>query len=73
MTPDELTQSIGARIRAIRERRNLTQDRLAHASGLDRTAIGKLERGERCPSITTLYRVTTALEVPLSELFLGIK
>lgn len=60
---------LGKRIRALRERRGLTQEDFARRSGISISFASLLERGERSPSYDTLVQVASALEVPLSELF----
>ncbi|WP_249931066.1 helix-turn-helix domain-containing protein, partial [Paenibacillus polymyxa] len=50
----ELRKQIGTRIRAIRNAKGLTQQKLADIASLDYRYIGALERGERNFSIDTL-------------------
>ncbi|WP_340028004.1 helix-turn-helix transcriptional regulator [Paenibacillus sp. FSL H7-0940] len=64
----ELRQLIGTRIRAVRNAKGLTQQKLADIAGLDYRYIGALERGERNFSIDTLERVLHALNISISEL-----
>ncbi|KJD39624.1 helix-turn-helix domain-containing protein [Paenibacillus polymyxa] len=64
----ELRKQIGTRIRAIRNAKGLTQQKLADIASLDYRYIGALERGERNFSIDTLEKVLTALNVSISEL-----
>ncbi len=59
---------LGERLRALRKQRGLSQERLGHRSGLSGKFIGEVERGEKSISIDSLYRVSVALEVPLSTL-----
>lgn len=61
----------GRRVRALREQRGWSQERLAEVSGLHRTYLGGIERGLRNPSLKNLARIAAALEVPLSKLFDG--
>jgi transcriptional regulator with XRE-family HTH domain len=60
--------SFGLALRGIRLERGLSQERVAHAAGLDRSFYSAVERGERNPSLTTLLRLTETLGVRLSEL-----
>ncbi|WP_411735610.1 helix-turn-helix domain-containing protein [Paenibacillus sp. M2] len=63
-----LRQLIGTRIRAMRNTKGLTQQKLADIAGLDYRYIGALERGERNFSIDTLEKVLLALDISMSEL-----
>lgn len=60
---------LARRIRALRERKGLTQEDFAQRSGISVSFASLLERGERSPSYETLVQVASALDVPLSELF----
>jgi transcriptional regulator with XRE-family HTH domain len=55
-------------VRELRKRRELSQEELAHRSGLHPTYISGIERGLRNPSWRSIGRVCEALEVPVSEL-----
>jgi transcriptional regulator with XRE-family HTH domain len=48
-------------LRELRKGQGLTQETLAFDAGLHRTAIGLLERGQRVPSLSTLYKLAPAL------------
>lgn len=55
---------IGGVIRRYRKERHMSQELLSGLAGLDRTHYSKIERGLRSPTIETLFRIATALEVP---------
>jgi transcriptional regulator with XRE-family HTH domain len=59
---------LGQRLRALRKQRSLSQERLGERSGLSGKFIGEVERGEKSISVDSLYRVASALEVPLKHL-----
>jgi transcriptional regulator with XRE-family HTH domain len=60
--------AFGARLRALREARSLTQEELAERSGLSVKAIGALERGERLrPQPHTVRSLADALALGDAE------
>ena len=65
----EERRAIGDRIRAERERQNLTQEGLVLAAGIDRVTLWRVETGEES-KLSTLLRIARVLGVPLAE-FLG--
>lgn len=62
-------QRFGARVRELRRAKGLTQEDLADASGLDRSYVGSLERGERNVSLRNIEKIAKALGVPVARLF----
>jgi len=58
----------GERVRALRQKRGFSQESLALASGLDRTYVGGVERGERNISLLNIQKIAQALEVSPAEL-----
>ncbi|HEY8705187.1 MAG TPA: helix-turn-helix transcriptional regulator [Gaiellaceae bacterium] len=58
----------GRALREVRLKRGISQERLAHLSGLDRTYVSGIERGERNPSLTNILKLVDALDISLSEL-----
>lgn len=69
----DLRIAFGRRIRELRGERELSQEELAHRAGMHSTYLGGIERGERNPALVNIGRLATALNVPLSELFTGIR
>ena len=65
----DFLRQIGFRIRELRTARQMTQEQLAEASGLHRTFIGSVERGERNVAILNLRRIAKSIHVPLIGLF----
>ncbi len=55
-------------VREARERAELSQERLAELADLHRTYVSMLERGERCPTLTTITKLAKALGARPSEL-----
>jgi transcriptional regulator with XRE-family HTH domain len=59
---------LGANVRSIRHERGLTQEQLAHISGLSLSDVGRIERAERDPGVRVLVRLARGLDVPLTRL-----
>jgi transcriptional regulator with XRE-family HTH domain len=59
---------IGNRIRELRIEADLSQEKLAFESELDRTYIGSVERGERNISIINLRKIAKALKYKTADL-----
>ena len=60
--------AFGEIIRDLRTKRGLSQEDLADLSGLHRNAVGLLERGERTPSVETLFALGHELGIKPSTL-----
>jgi len=52
---------VGGNIKRLRLERELTQEDLAHASEIDLTYLGGIERGRRNPSLLVLVRIAASL------------
>ena len=60
---------IGQRLRKIREDKGLSQGDIERVSGLLRCYISRVEHGHTVPSLETLERFASALDVPFYDLF----
>ena len=61
-------RALGARLHAVRVRAALTQAEVARRVGLPAAEYGRIERGERLPSIPALRRLCVELEIDSDEL-----
>ncbi len=61
--------NIGERLRTLREERDLSIRALGRLSGLSANALSVIERGLSSPSVSTLYKIATALEIPVTAFF----
>ncbi len=68
---EDIVVILGKRLRELRGRTGLSQEKFAAKAGLDRTYYAGIERGERNPSVKQLAKIATALEVPIGALFAG--
>lgn len=64
----EITQAVGNRIRYFRRLQSISQEDLALRANLNPAYFGQVERGLKCPTIDTLYRIAKGLGVSLPEL-----
>lgn len=68
VTPENISAIIGYRIYELRREQKLSQEKLAFESDIHPAYLGKIERGEKCPTIKTLYKIARGLRVPLDKL-----
>lgn len=66
---DQVTQSLGARLHAMRESRDWTLDVLAEHTDLSKAYLSRLEAGDRQPSLTALCAIANAFGVSVAALF----
>jgi DNA-binding NtrC family response regulator len=66
---DELHQTIGRTIRELRKDRQLTLKQMARRTKLSVSLLSQIERAESSASVSSLYKVATALDVRLTHLF----
>ncbi len=62
----------GSVIRRYREWKGLSRREMAARAGVSPVFLGEIERGEKDPSSNTLTLLATALDAPLSELYLRV-
>ncbi len=64
---------VGAVISEFRKRKNVSQEVLSGLADIGRTHLSAIERGERKPTLETLYRISLALEVRMSDIIMEIE
>ena len=69
LSSDQIYSVIGKRIHTARIAKNMSQEKLADESGIDRSHVGFIEQGRRKPTLSTLHKITVVLDVRLEELF----
>ncbi len=69
---DDPLPQFAANLRQARLEHGLSQEKLAHASGLNMTHVARIERGEREPGVRTVAKLTRGLGVSATVLFKGI-
>jgi len=68
----KLASAVGQRIRAIREKRGLSQEQLAALCDCHRTYVGMIERAEKNISVVVLSKFAKALRTTMSSLLEGL-
>ncbi|HEY6337122.1 MAG TPA: helix-turn-helix transcriptional regulator [Candidatus Sulfotelmatobacter sp.] len=68
----QIQRDLGRRIRRLRSLKGWSQEEFADVSGLHRTYIGAVERGEKNLTISTLYTLAKTLDTSIAQLFRGI-
>ena len=66
---DAIYKELGKRIISARKARNMSQEQLATDSSIDRSHMGFIEQGRRKPTLSSLYKIATALGISLEQLF----
>ena len=64
---------VGETIAEIRNKKGVSQDVLSGLAGIGRTHLSAIERGERKPTLETLYRISIALDIKMSDIVVMIE
>ena len=64
-----ITEDLGKRIRELRQKAGLSQEKFALKIGMDRTYFASVEAGKRNIAICNIKKIADGLDVTLSELF----
>lgn len=65
--------TIGLRIKELRQKIKLTQEKLSFKADIDKTYVNEVENGKRNISIINLEKIIRALGVSVEDFFSGIK
>lgn len=66
---DSLSIDVGSRLRILREEQGISMRTLAKRSSLSANALSMIERGLTSPSVSTLNKLASALDVPITAFF----
>lgn len=64
----EPAQAFGKAVRATRVEQGIAQEELAALAGIERSHMGKIERGEHMPTLALILKISTALKVTAADL-----
>ena len=60
--------AFGRALRELRQQKEMSQEQLAEAAGLDRSFVSLVERGIQSPNIVVLLKIAEVLKVPATDL-----
>lgn len=69
----EIEQAFGKVLKELRLKSKFSQEGLALECGMDRTYISLLERGCRQPTLKTIFKLSTTLQIPPSQILAEIE
>lgn len=61
-------KQFGINVREVRKNRDISQDQLALRAGIDRSYMGRIERGQVNITLEKVYRLADALDCSIQEL-----
>ncbi len=64
---------VGSVIADFRRKKGISQEVLSGLADIGRTHLSAIERGERKPTLETLFRISCALEVKMSDIVIEIE
>ncbi len=64
-----ITEKLGQKIRVERQKRKMSQERLAELADLNRNFIGMVERGESNITVKNLDNIAKAFDLEIQDLF----
>ena len=68
MNKDERIVAFGQRVREVRKAKGISQEKLAELSGIDRSYMGNIERGEKNVTLKKVYEICDALGIEVQNL-----
>jgi len=71
MSDSKFLTNLGARIRELRLKKEMTQNELAMQCDFEKASMSRIESGQTNMTILTLIKISKALDVEITELFDG--
>jgi len=65
---EEINLILAENIKMIRKKKDLSLEKVAELTGVSKTMIGQIERGESTPTITTIWKIANGLKISFSAL-----
>jgi len=64
----QFDKNIAENLKRIRKAKNMSLDMLAEKTGVSKSMLGQIERGESNPTLTTIEKIVEGMKVPLEDL-----
>ncbi len=64
---------VGEVVADLRKKKGISQEVLSGLADIGRTHLSAIERGERKPTLETLYRISTAMDIKMSDIIIEIE
>lgn len=65
---EEIHRTLARNLKAIRDREKLSLEKVSELSGVSKTMIGQIERGESSPTLTTIWKIANGLKTSFTSL-----
>ena len=65
---NQIDRNIAVNLRRIRKAKNMSLDMLADRTGVSKSMLGQIERGESNPTVSTIGKIVEGLKVPFEQL-----
>jgi len=65
---EDITQLVARNLKKIREEKKLSLDRLAELTGVSKSMLGQIERGESSPTISIVWKIASGLKISFTSL-----
>ncbi len=69
----DINKEFGRTVARLRISRSLSQEELAYRSGIHRTYIGAVERGEKSPTLNTIFKISQGLSISIVDLWAAMQ
>ncbi|MEB9453351.1 helix-turn-helix transcriptional regulator, partial [Bacillus cereus] len=65
---EEIQLILAKNLKSIREKEKLSLEKVSQLTGVSKTMIGQIERGESSPTLTTIWKIANGLKVSFTSL-----
>ena len=65
---DEINKLLSMNLKKMREQEKISLDTLSRMTGVSKSMLGQIERGEGNPTVATVWKISNGLKIPFTEL-----